>query len=48
MSSDEMLKEAVQEEMLVKFLGDHCKTQNEMVGNDEKSAFDFVYLPIDF
>nr|GEX53375.1 putative RNA recognition motif 2, nucleotide-binding alpha-beta plait domain protein [Tanacetum cinerariifolium] len=35
-------------ELLVKFLEDHCKTQNEMVGNDEKSAFDFVYLPIDF
>nr|GEX56509.1 hypothetical protein [Tanacetum cinerariifolium] len=34
--------------LLVKFLEDHCKTQNEMVGNDEKSAFDFVYLPIDF
>nr|GEV53147.1 hypothetical protein [Tanacetum cinerariifolium] len=35
-------------ELLVKFLEDHCKTQNKMVGNDEKSAFDFVYLPIDF
>nr|GFB59944.1 putative RNA recognition motif 2, nucleotide-binding alpha-beta plait domain protein [Tanacetum cinerariifolium] len=34
--------------LLVKFLEDHCKTQNEMMGNDEKSAFDFVYLPIDF
>nr|GEW21126.1 hypothetical protein [Tanacetum cinerariifolium] len=33
--------------LLVKFLEDHCKTQNEMVGNDEKSSFDFVYLPID-
>nr|GEY45862.1 protein terminal ear1-like [Tanacetum cinerariifolium] len=33
--------------LLVKFLEDHCKTQNEMVGNDDKSAFDFVYLPID-
>nr|GEY68802.1 protein MEI2-like 6 [Tanacetum cinerariifolium] len=33
--------------LLVKFLEDHCKTQNEMVGNDEKYAFDFVYLPID-
>nr|GEZ09498.1 hypothetical protein [Tanacetum cinerariifolium] len=32
--------------LLVKFLEDHCKTQNEMVGNDENSAFDFVYLPI--
>nr|GEY42353.1 hypothetical protein [Tanacetum cinerariifolium] len=35
-------------ELLVKFLEDHCKTQNEMVGNDEKSAFEFVYLPIEF
>ncbi|GJT82948.1 putative RNA recognition motif 2, nucleotide-binding alpha-beta plait domain protein [Tanacetum coccineum] len=35
-------------ELLVKFLEDHCKTQNEMVENDGKSAFDFVYLPIDF
>nr|GEV40286.1 protein terminal ear1-like [Tanacetum cinerariifolium] len=34
--------------LLVTFLEDHCKTQNEMVRNDEKSAFDFVYLPIDF
>nr|GEV76192.1 hypothetical protein [Tanacetum cinerariifolium] len=37
-----------QRKLLVKFLKDHCKTQNEMVGNDEKSAFDFVYLPIDY
>ncbi|GKC42974.1 putative ribonuclease H-like domain-containing protein, partial [Tanacetum coccineum] len=35
-------------ELLVKFLEDHCKTQNEMVENDGKSAFDFVYPPIDF
>nr|GEX27988.1 hypothetical protein [Tanacetum cinerariifolium] len=34
--------------LLVKCLENHCKTQNEMVGNDKKSAFDFVYLPIDF
>ncbi|XP_018815315.2 protein terminal ear1 homolog [Juglans regia] len=36
--------------MLVEFLDEHCKLENEKVETEEQivSAFNFVYLPIDF
>ncbi|KAL9994953.1 putative mei2-like RNA recognition, RNA-binding domain superfamily [Helianthus debilis subsp. tardiflorus] len=34
--------------LLVEFLESHCKHENEKAGNTIRSAFDFVYLPVDF
>ncbi|KAK9056086.1 hypothetical protein SSX86_027174 [Deinandra increscens subsp. villosa] len=34
--------------LLVEFLEDHCRTENEKEDNLVRSAFDFVYLPVDF
>ncbi|XP_022035516.1 uncharacterized protein LOC110937403 [Helianthus annuus] len=34
--------------LLVEFLENHCKHENEKAGNTIRSAFDFVYLPVDF
>ncbi|KAI3709758.1 hypothetical protein L2E82_39524 [Cichorium intybus] len=35
-------------ELLVKWLDGHCKEENEKEENSIRSAFDFVYLPVDF
>ncbi|XP_042752343.1 protein terminal ear1 [Lactuca sativa] len=35
-------------ELLVKLLEDHCKQENKKDENVVRSAFDFVYLPVDF
>lgn len=38
-------------ELLVKFLDNHCLTENQKNASSEEtvvSAFDFIYLPMDF
>ncbi|KAK1420277.1 hypothetical protein QVD17_21731 [Tagetes erecta] len=34
--------------LLVEFLDKHCRLENAKAGNTTRSAFDFVYLPVDF
>lgn len=32
----------------MEYLEEHCKLENEKGGNKFHTAFDFVYLPVDF